>query len=224
MRQPLRRLAWPTAIALGLHGALGWSVLSRLSSAEPSNATVLAISLAPSRSVLLTPAQAASVLSVPSAPTEARAEWPRDSVAQLPQSYAPERSSAANATSASNANDAEAGQQSEQSSARTEHFYLAKELTRLPGLEGEPIIDLGDDSQAITGSMALRLLIDETGRIVEHHIEADSTLPAETAEKLERAFSGYRYRPAELRGQPVKSEVTLILSVRDGQAALGVPP
>ena len=105
--------------------------------------------------------------------------------------------------------------------AQAEHFYRANELTRLPGLNGEPQIDLGEDSEALAGSVALRLFIDETGRVVDHQGEGSEGIPQALVDKLVRAFSGYPYVPGQRQGQAVKSQVTLVISLREGHAEMG---
>ena len=48
----------------------------------------------------------------------------------------------------------------------TAYFYSASELTRLPGLPGDPVIDLGSTSEGVVGNIELRLFIDANGKVV----------------------------------------------------------
>jgi hypothetical protein len=118
---------------------------------------------------------------------------------------------------------AAAGEGAPRLTAQAEHFFRASELSRLPGLNGEPLIDLGDAAQALSGDMSLRLFIDETGRVVDHRIEGSQGLPDAVVDKLKRAFAGYPYVPGQRQGQAVKCQVTLAIGVRDGRAAMGAP-
>jgi hypothetical protein len=105
-----------------------------------------------------------------------------------------------------------------------EYFFRATELTRPPALSGDPIIDLGEGSEALDGSIALQLFIDETGRVVSHRIDGNEGLPDEIAEKLANAFSSYRYVAGQRDGAAVKCRVTLAIAVRQGQAGMSGSP
>ena len=70
-----------------------------------------------------------------------------------------------------------------------------------------------------TAASSCRLYIDETGRVVASHVESSEGLPASVSDKLTSAFAGYPYVPGQRDGQAVKSDVTLVIGVRDGQPA-----
>lgn len=82
-------------------------------------------------------------------------------------------------------------------------------------LAGEPLIKLGDD-EALNGSIALRLSIDDTGHVVDSRLSAQEGLPESAVSILVRAFTGYVYVPARRGGRPVRSDVTMVIAVRDG--------
>lgn len=106
--------------------------------------------------------------------------------------------------------------------ARVDPFLRVGDLTRLPRLPGEPLIDLGAEALP-DGELSLRMWIDARGHVVAHRVEDVSRLSDEVAERLRSAFIGYTYLPAESAGRPVACEVVLRLAVRDGAAtALGV--
>lgn len=105
--------------------------------------------------------------------------------------------------------------------AESEHYFIASELTRLPRLPGEPAINLGEGSDLLDGSIALRLFIDERGRVVHHRVESREGLPDAIVDKLVTVFAGYPYIAGERQGLAVKCQVLLAIAVREGQAAMG---
>ena len=193
--------------ATALHALLGWRLITHWNAAAPGARTVLAISLLP-----------------PTAPVRRLAPPlplgnPEPKAPFVQPEPAPPRHAAVPPAQAASATDA-AGPRA---TAQAEHFFRASELTRLPGLRGEPVIDLGEGSEMLDGSMALQLFIDETGRVVEHRVESNEGLPDAIVEKLTGAFSGYPYVAGQRQGLAVKCQVTLVIAVRQGQAAMGGP-
>jgi hypothetical protein len=205
MHLSLRSLVWPTLAATLLHASLGWQLFAHWSAAVPGARTVLAISLLP-----------------PIAPVERVALPPPladpDRKAMVLQSEPAPIQSARTAQAASSIDVV-----SPRASAQVEHFFAASELTRLPALPGEPIIDLGEGSEMLDGSIALQLFIDESGRVVQHRVESNEGLPDAIVDKLTRAFSGYPYIAGQRERLAVKCQVTLVIAVRQGQAAMGGP-
>ena len=222
----MRSLRWPVAVAIGLHALLAWGLTSHWNAAMPSSRTVLAISLLPAEPLRqgVNLPNARAVLSSPTPFDSANADSHLAPArqAKLTSSSESTQSSSEAMTSPLGASGALASDQSLW--ARSEHFFRARELTRLPALPGEPLIDLGADVQTLSGSLALELFIDESGRVVERRIESDQGLPSAIVEKLTMAFSGYPYLPGERQGKAVKSRVTLVITVTDGQAAVAGPP
>lgn len=86
-------------------------------------------------------------------------------------------------------------------------------------LAGEPLIDLGPDQALITGRLALRLVIDDTGHVIDSETLSHEGLPEDAAATLVNAFTGYVYMPARRAGRAIRSVVTMVITVRDGQGA-----
>ena len=91
-------------------------------------------------------------------------------------------------------------------------------------LAGEPLIKLGDDAASLNGSIALHLPIDATGHVVDSRLNSQEGLPESAVAILARAFTGYVYVPARRGGRPVRSDVTMVISVRDGQGVSAQSP
>lgn len=102
------------------------------------------------------------------------------------------------------------------------YFYSASELTRLPGLPGDPVIDLGGTSEEVVGNIELRLFIDSKGKVVKKQAEGSSDLPPGIVDAVTRAFVGYPYVPGQRQGIAVNSQVVLIIRVSEGQVSNGV--
>jgi hypothetical protein len=100
----------------------------------------------------------------------------------------------------------------------------AGELTHLPRLPGEPVIDLRDVPHDLDASLWLRLVIDERGKVVHDSVESVQGMPAELVNRLRNAFVGYPYVPGDIDGVPVRSEVVMHLRVREGLATVGGAP
>ena len=218
MRPPIRSLLWPAACAIVVHGLVGWGLSAHWNASLPGAYTVLAISLVPPAALTTKPETTypADHTWSPVAP-KADVEMPLPNP-RASRSMSEREPASAPAVAAATERSALSGA-AVSVVARAEHFYSAAELTKLPALAGEPLIDLGDDASAIGGSVVLQLFIDETGRVVSYRVERSDGLPSAVAEKLWRAFAKYRYIPAERDGQAVKSQVTLVIGVQDGQAA-----
>lgn len=215
---------WPLSAALSMHATLGGWLLTPMESAPHGAPTVWSISLSPTD----TPAHSSRTRELSGAPSVSIAPTPEladQRAAAQPVEQASEAPGATpTATTPLRQDDAEQRvRASKQPSVaiHSDHFYAAAELTRLPGLPGEPLIDLGDVSDEVSGSMALRLFIDETGRVVRHAAEERRGLPAELVDVLTRAFSSYPYVPGQRHEQAVKSQVVLLIGVREGQAFTG---
>lgn len=86
-------------------------------------------------------------------------------------------------------------------------------------LAGEPLIDLGPDEALLNGRLALRLVIDDTGHVVDSETLSHEGLSEAAATILVQAFTGYVYVPARRAGRALRSVVTMVITVRDGQGA-----
>ena len=82
-------------------------------------------------------------------------------------------------------------------------------------LPGEPLIPLEDEDATIAGSLSLRLTIDETGRVVQSDIVSRQGLSDKAVAVFVKAFSGYDYLPARRGGRAVRSEVTMVVGVKE---------
>jgi hypothetical protein len=215
MRRYFRSLLCPLAGAIAVHYLLGWKLLAYSDAAAPSAHTVLVMTL-------VSPVTSVRTERDPPRPHSPTGPPPN------PRSVASDNVVAAPARRPAQQTEVRVGRESLSGTdvagsgvmAQAEHFYSADELTRLPGLNGEPLIDLGEESQLLTGSVTLTLFIDEIGHVVDHRSEGSEGIPDALVEKLTRAFVGYPYVPGQRQGEAVKSQVTLIVSVREGQAAM----
>lgn len=202
--RPAARSLWlPTACAVGLHLAAGaWWVAGSRSAAfaagvsRAASVTLVAIE-APS-------AAAATPTAQPPQPTSALSAPPAEPVAITPP--AP--------TTVARAAPAPVGVPDPSPSsgsivAPLEPAYLA----------GEPLIDLGPDEALLNGRLALRLVIDDTGHVVDSETLSHEGLPEATTATLVQAFTGYVYMPARRAGRAARSVVTMVITVRDGQGA-----
>jgi hypothetical protein len=202
-------LAWAASVAL--HGVVLWAWMPAIPSRQASAPAgpVLSVRLVPA--VDEPPRPQVTLSAEASAgrgrPEPAQKEQPLPEVA--PAARAPALDSPASAPLVP--------------AARPERFYRAGELTHLPRLPGEPLVDLGEVPRDLDAAMALRLFIDERGHVVGHAVEDAEDMPPALVERLRRAFVGYPYVPGDIEGTPVRSEVVMRLRVREGRAsALGL--
>lgn len=227
MRFSFRSLFWPLAGATVVHALIGWPLLEHWRVSGPGLHTVLAISLVPAAGLARHSTVVPSVDAIPHpTPPVVVTRSPPNALTQRPASpadIAPAPAIEVAAPTVGTAVLIADSNASADAAAQAEHFFLASELTRLPALPGEPLIDLGEDAAVLEGSVALQLFIDETGRVVDSQVEGSHGLPAVVSDKLTRAFAGYSYLPGQRDGRPVKSQVTLIIGIRDGQAATNAP-
>ena len=231
MRAPFRSLLWPGLGAAAVHLAIGWTVLEHWHASAPALHTVFSISLVPAavsvKGAAIAPRSDEAAARGPAAagldrevvrPATRDADLSKPGLvgpaARAPVSAQPPEGATRRFDSVSASVDSGVDVKSQ-----VEHFYAARELSRLPALPGDPLIDLGDEAAGLDGSVELRLYIDETGRVVASHVESSEGLPASVSDKLTSAFAGYPYVPGQRNGQAVKSDVTLVIGVRDGQPA-----
>jgi len=232
MRAPFRTLLWPGLGATAVHLTIGWAVLEHWNASVPALHTVFAVSLVPVTAVTAPVARNSNGAAAPDAVTAAldhgvSGPATRDLLlkqgSETPAARAPAAASPPDVASGPSDLPSAPVKPRVDAVSQAEHFYPVSELSRLPALPGDPLIDLGDEAAGLDGSVELRLYIDETGRVVASRIERNEGLPAWVSDKLTSAFAGYPYVPGQRGGQAVKSDVTLVIGVRDGQPAGAVP-
>jgi hypothetical protein len=209
--------------AILLHAALGGWYLAQMQSAPRGTQTVFSISLAPvgfeeQSSAPIHGSELPASIAPAVALVDKLAGAPLSELTPGQFDSAPERVHSLRPVDAELAIRAS---RNTATTAQTEYFYRSVELTHLPGLPGDPVIDLGDLSDEVTGNVALRLFINETGQVVNLEIEGGQGLPDGVTDLLTRAFSTYSYVPGQRDGQAVKCQVVLLIGVREGQAFTG---
>jgi hypothetical protein len=91
-------------------------------------------------------------------------------------------------------------------------------------LSGEPIIPLADEDTEVPGSITLKLVIDENGHVTDSEVVTRHGLSNKAVAVFQRAFSGYEYMPARRGGRTVRSEVALVVGVREGERSVDTGP
>lgn len=88
-------------------------------------------------------------------------------------------------------------------------YFPAEKLTRQPEL-AEAIDDKLNESfeAGFRGHAVIRLFLDETGKVDKVSV-LESTLPIDIEGLVVRSFFKARYRPGEIDGVPVMSEMTV---------------
>ena len=88
-------------------------------------------------------------------------------------------------------------------------YFPAEKLTRQPEL-AEAIDDKLNESfeGGFRGHAVIRLFLDETGKVGKGRV-LESTLPIDIEGLVVRSFFKARYRPGEIDGVPVMSEMTV---------------
>ncbi len=205
----------PTLAAVGLHVSAGAWWLSQSGGATAAGQTttltmpVTLVRLEPNRSGDASPPPLPPALPAVSGPppVQRAAALPEQPPARMLDTSARDKASAPRASAAPRPVGAEASGMVFGTSETLEPAYLA----------GEPLIKLGDDEASMNGSIALHLSIDDTGHVVDGQLSSQDGLPESAVVILVRAFTGYVYVPARRGGRPVRSDVTMVISVRDGQ-------
>lgn len=100
-------------------------------------------------------------------------------------------------------------------------YFPAERLTRQPELADGLDDSLHEPLEAgFRGRVVIRLFIDQIGKADKVRVMA-SSLPIEIEGLVVKSFYLARYRPGEIDGQPVMSEMTVEV---DLSAALGTAP
>ncbi len=88
-------------------------------------------------------------------------------------------------------------------------YFPAEKLTRQPEL-AEAIDDKFNESfeAGFRGHAVIRLFLDENGKVNKVHV-LESTLPIDVEGMVVKSFFTARYRPGEIDGVPVMSEMTV---------------
>ena len=94
--------------------------------------------------------------------------------------------------------------------------FPAEKLTRQPELADEMGDSLQESLEAgFRGHVVIRLFIDQTGKADKVQVMA-SSLPIQIEGLVVKSFFHARYRPGEIDGQPVMSEMTVAVDLSAG--------
>lgn len=92
-------------------------------------------------------------------------------------------------------------------------YFPAEKLTRQPQLDEAMDSSLRESLEAgFRGYVVIRLFLDETGKANKVRI-LESSLPIEIEGLVVKSFFLARYRPGEIDGQPVMSEMTVAVDL-----------
>ena len=92
-------------------------------------------------------------------------------------------------------------------------YFPAEKLTRQPELAEEMDSSLRESLEAgFRGHVVIRLFLDETGKANKVRV-MESSLPIEIEGLVVKSFFLARYRPGEIDGQPVMSEMTVAVDL-----------
>ena len=203
----------PTLVAVGLHaGAGGWWLSRSGGAAGPATVHTTPITL-----VLLDPRPTADASPPPTRPVVSELS----PVQRIPAR--PERTPDTGMRDKAAAPRELARPQADPAQP-TSRVSGAPEPLEPAYLAGEPLINLGKDEASMNGSIALHLSIDDTGHVVDSQLSSQEGLPEAAVATLVRSFTGYVYVPARRSGRPVRSDVTIVISVRDGQGVSAQSP
>jgi hypothetical protein len=94
------------------------------------------------------------------------------------------------------------------------YYYRSSELTVRPVVLHENGLDLPLQLPgSILQRIALRLFIDEHGQVIKVEVEG-TDMPVETVAYISDVFTGFRFKPGELEGFPVKSQLGIVAEIR----------
>ncbi len=87
------------------------------------------------------------------------------------------------------------------------HYYQTSELSVLPGIIVEPMLDLASESDlALTGTVIVEIFIAEDGSVDQVMPDREtSDLPAAYQDAAATAFRTAQFTPAQINGVPVAS-------------------
>ncbi|MBK6974375.1 MAG: energy transducer TonB [Sterolibacteriaceae bacterium] len=95
-------------------------------------------------------------------------------------------------------------------------YFPAEKLTRQPELADEMGDSLQESLEAgFRGHVVIRLFIDQTGKADKVRV-MESSLPIQIEGLVVKSFFHARYRPGEIDGQPVMSEMTVAVDLSAG--------